>query len=156
MRPSIVAILLVCVIQTEKSPACIEMRSLERDRAIGRAGEYNVIDVLKTLDPSIILHNRMFDRLDFIGEKVRIEHKTRTNAYNDYPTTLMPCDKAIVDEKPLYFTFGFTDGVYMIEYTPDSFADIEVKPFCRRPRYGIIDKPKPYFHIPIDRLVKLA
>lgn len=132
------------------------MRSIEGDRAIGREGEHRVFDTLRLLDPTLVLHERMFDRLDFIGDKIRIEHKTRTNAYNDYPTTLMPCDKAIICDKPLYFTFGFTDGVYYIEYTPEAFADIEVKPFCRNRRYGIVDKPKPYFHIPIDRLVKLA
>jgi len=132
------------------------MRSIEGDREIGRAGEHRVIDTLRMLDPTLVLHSRMFDRLDFVGDKIRVEHKTRTNAYSAYPTTLMPCDKAIIGDKPLYFTFGFTDGVYYIEYTPDAFADIEVAPFCRKPRYGIVDKPKDYFHIPVNRLVKLA
>lgn len=132
------------------------MRSLQGDLIIGECGEKAVIDTLRILDPTLQPAKNTFDRTDFHGQKVRVEHKTRTNAYKDYPTTLMPCDKAVPGETPLYFSFGFTDGVYIIEYTPETFADIEVAPFCRNRRYGIIDKPKPYFHIPIDRLVKLA
>lgn len=123
---------------------------------MGRAGETRVHEILKTLDPTLRKTRQMFDRLDFEGDSVRVEHKTRSNTYSAYPTTLMPCDKAIAGDKPLYFSFGFTDGVYIIQYTPEAFADIEVAPFCRKPRAGIVDRPKPYFHIPVSRLVKIA
>lgn len=132
------------------------MRSLNGDVALGKKGEIDVFETLKLIDPTLRPAKNTFDRTDFYGERARVEHKTRTNAYADYPTTLMPCDKAIPGETPLYFSFGFTDGVYIIEYTPEAFADIEVAPFCRNRRAGYIDRPKQYFHIPIERLTRLA
>ena len=132
------------------------MRSIKDDRKMGQAGEEAVLHALRKLDPTLKKVSDKWARTDFIGDKIRVEHKTRNNMFNAFPTTLMPCDKAIPGDKPLYFSFWFTDGLYVIEYTPENFEGVEIAPFCRNARCDYVDKPAMYFHIPVDRLTRLV
>ena len=130
------------------------MRSYAKDRAFGENGELTVIEKLKQLDPSIVKSKGQYDCIDFIGETIDIEHKQRTNASTAFYDTLISTSKAdSKGEKPLYFSFGFTDGkVGYIEYTEETFKDIPKKMFKPSFRSGIVDKPKPHFFIPIEKL----
>lgn len=133
------------------------LRSYAKDRALGKAGELNVIDRLRVLDPTIVKTENCYDTIDFIGETAIIEHKQRSNKSDAFYDTLIGANKALnKGEKPLYFSFGFSDGkVGYIEYTEEAFKDIPVKPFKPSYRSGIVDKEKPHFFIPVEKLTWL-
>lgn len=130
------------------------MRSYANDKAIGKAGELSVIDKLKQLDATLIKTEGTYETIDFVGDSLTIEHKQRTNASTAFYDTLMPTSKAEnMKDKPLYFSFGFTDGkVGYIQYTPEAFKDIPVRNFKPSCRAGIVDKAKPHFFIPVEKL----
>lgn len=94
-----------------------------------------------------------WDKHDFKNQHFNIEVKSRKNAYNTYPTTLLTCNK-IVEEpnKRLYFIFNFTDGIYYIRYKKELFETFEKRMFSRiNQSYD----EKEYYYIPIQYLKNL-
>jgi hypothetical protein len=132
------------------------MASFQSDLQYGLDAETRVINILKKLDPTIKKNPYTYATIDFEGNAAKIEHKHRTNASTLFYDTIIPADKAVKTDKKLYFSFGFTDGkIGYIEYNEENFKDIPVKPFKRNQRIDYIDREKPYFFIPINRLTWL-
>lgn len=92
-----------------------------------------------------------FAKCDFYDEEYNYEMKSRTNAYNKYPTTMITEDK-IAGEKKIIFLFNFTDGLYYIEYDKEKFSNYERKKFSRA---NLSWNEKSHLYIPIQDLIKV-
>ena len=58
-------------------------------------------------------HKERFSIFDFSNEKYIVELKTRTNKYDEYPTTAVSMNKIdYEDNRAKVFIFKFTDGIY--------------------------------------------
>ena len=129
--------------------------SFMRDYNFGRAQELIVLPQLaKFFNDDIKPAEDKYSKHDFIGREYVYELKSRTNTFSAYPTTYLPADKVVKTRKQI-FVFNFTDGLYYIEYDEEAWKDITVAPF-RRFRIGVNDKEKPYYHIPISLLKRIA
>jgi hypothetical protein len=129
------------------------MKSYAEYKAFGLAAEQAIVSKLKTLDPTINKTEDEYDALDFEGEHSFIEHKQRTIASTAFNDTIIACSKAIVKDKPLYFSFGFSDGkLGYIQYTPETFEHMPTRYIKPRQRQGIVDYPKKHYLIPVKNL----
>jgi hypothetical protein len=129
-------------------------RSFKQDYAFGKANEEKVINLIKPhFEDSIESSDNPFSINDFKGSEYHYELKSRTNAYKDYDTTLLPCNKVFCDKH--IFLFLYTDGLYYIVYDKKVFDTFEKKPFKRRLRVDYKDKEALYYYIPIDKLTHL-
>jgi hypothetical protein len=138
-----------------------EKRSLKNDLAFGRANEQTIIGILNKhfnteFKSTKDLYHTNYYPYDFEDEKkVFIEYKSRRNTYSAYPTTLIPKSKTDVTGYSRYvLCFGFTDGNYFIEYDAERFSKYKIQKI-RTFRYGINDKPKDHYLIPIEDLIKI-
>lgn len=128
------------------------MYLLKRDLKYGKENEIKILDTInKYFNDNIELVKSSYCQYDFIGNNNTYELKTRRNAYNEYPTTIIPQSKI---KENIIFLFSFTDGLYYIKYTPEQFKDYEIKPYKRWDR-GQIDKEQNYIFIPIEDLIKI-
>lgn len=89
---------------------------------------------------------------DYYDNYYNYELKNRNNKYQQYPTTLICCNK--LELKTIYL-FNYTNGLYYLEYDENLFNTFEKKPFKRHPREGIVDYEKEYIFIPIEHLIKI-
>lgn len=66
-------------------------------------------------------------KYDFYDDNCIYELKTRTNKYEDYPTTIIAEDKILIDnDKKQKFVFKFSDGsVYYITYKEKRFNKLK-------------------------------
>jgi hypothetical protein len=101
-------------------------------------------DIKKTEDKYAIF--------DFYDCEYKYELKSRNNKYQQFPTTLIGCNK--LAPKTIYL-FNFTNGLYFLEYNEELFNTFEKKPFKRHPREGKIDYEREYIFIPIEHLTKI-
>ena len=134
------------------------MRSFAEDYKMGTKSEVELIPVFNKHFDDCFVRGVQKAVLDFTGAKYHLELKTRTNAFNDYPTTLLPYNKvreALTKDKPTFFAFAFTDCVAYIQFDKELFATFETGEFCRRPRVDYSNKPAPYIWIPISKLIKI-
>ena len=134
------------------------MRSLKEDKQLGEESELKHKEIFNTFFNDNFKKLSTFHPLDFEGDKSFLEIKTRTNRYDDYPTTLIPASKINYckkQKKETYFIFVFTDDIYYIKYDEQLFYKFEVKPFVRPNRIDHSDKLQNYYYIPINYLSKL-
>ena len=126
----------------------------KEDRDYGEAGEKQAYNALKFFDPSLTIHEKRYDEIDFIGISADVELKTRTCRYGAFPDIMIGCNKAtkLKAGKKLYFAFQFTNGIWYIEYTSEAFNNIDKKIFKRSRSF---DREQLCFFIPLDRLTKL-
>jgi len=91
---------------------------------------------------------KKLDRYDFVCDNYKYELKTRTNKFNDYPTTMIGKDK--LDANAILL-FKFSDDILAyIEYDEEKFKTYETKLFTK---YKI---PKEHIYIPIHDLIKIS
>ena len=135
------------------------MRTFREDYANGTQAEAQVFQRLREFLPNI-KRTKAKCPVDFVqsGEnKYLIELKTRTNAKDTYPTTLMPLNKLIyIQNRRDYtgiFLFNFTDGLFGVNVN-DLVRDenYTVAPFRRNRRADFNDVSKLYLHINVDVL----
>ena len=128
--------------------------SFKKDYVFGINQESIVLEkVNKQFNDNIIKAKNKFEKYDFKGDKYFYELKSRNNKYDTYPTTLIDISKVVNDD--MIFLFNFTDGLYYIKYDKTLFDTFECKEFVRHKRYDYVDKPKPYYYIPINKLQKI-
>ena len=89
-----------------------------------------------------------YAKSDFYDDEYYYEMKSRTIAYQKYPTTMITEDK-FRDDKKLILLFNFTDGLYYIEYDKEKFEKYERKEFSRA---GVSWNVKPHCYINISDL----
>jgi len=129
--------------------------TFKRDYKNGMEGEREVLPIIKEFfKRDIKATTYKFDTFDFYDEEYKYELKTRTNAYSQYPTTLISTNK-ITDNTKMIFLFNFTDGLYYIEYEKTLFDTFERKMFVRNKRSDYVDKLREHLFIPITHLIKI-
>ena len=142
------------------------MRSLRNDLKFGLDKELEVVDMLKfnfcemydeaDIQDTKTLYKDEFYPYDFEGSTngTCFELKSRRVKKNQYPTTIIPVSKARDTDKKQLFIFNFTDNCSYIEYNKELFDTFQIQNI-KTERYGIVDKPKPHFCIPINLLIDL-
>ena len=135
------------------------MRSEENDVAFGTQNENDVMpklsffgDIMRMDDPYAPFDFRTKNKSTFI------ELKSRTNAKNKYPTTMVSQSKVDIakqyPKKKFVFCFKFTDGLYYIQYYKELFDTFETS------QGGRTDRGKAeynnYCYIPVSKLLTLT
>ena len=86
-----------------------------------------------------------------------IELKTRMNAKNKYPTTMVSQSKVNIakeyPKKKFVFCFKFTDGLYYIQYEKELFDTFEMSQGGRNDRGR--EEYNTYCFIPVSKLTKI-
>jgi hypothetical protein len=129
------------------------IRSLANDLTFGLSKEQQVIERLKSHfgDETILKTEDKFCLYDAVGRDYKYEIKSRRNGKKAYPTTIIPCHKALPDT---VFIFNFRDQLCFIHYDADLF-----KTFRTEMIYADRSNPTPpslHFHIPIDLLKDIS
>jgi len=144
-----------------------EVRSLANDLSFGLNQELEVVDMLKMnfcemyneddFKNTKDLYQDDFYPYDFEGTTngTSIEMKSRRVRKHTYPTTIIPVAKIRQTDKPQLFVFNFTDACSYIEYDKGLFNTFQIRNFTTE-RFGIVDKPKPHYCIPVNLLVDLV
>lgn len=122
-----------------------------RDYEFGRVSEQTIKPILERYFDDELSDTASYSQYDWRGRKNVYELKTRRNAYNKYPTTMIGADK-VCDNA--IFIFAFTDGIYYIPYDEEQFKEFVCQDF-RRFRQGVRDVEKPYYYIPIECLRRI-
>jgi hypothetical protein len=135
------------------------MRTFTDDYQFGTTSEEQTLSTILTLDPTLHRNQDKYSPFDYnnAGNTTFVELKTRNNAKNKYPTTMIPLSKVKIAEKnpskTYYFAFKFTDGLYYIQYDKNLFDTFEVK------EGGRWDRGRPelnqYLYIPVNKLTAL-
>jgi hypothetical protein len=122
-----------------------------KDYDFGIQQEIKILPILREkFGQTIVPKEDRFSRYDYYNEQAIFELKSRTNAKNKYPTTLLTCNKVVEGiDKDKYFLFNFTDQLCFIKYDSELFSTFEKKPFSRNFRK---EDEKDYFYIPINFL----
>lgn len=130
-------------------------RSFLQDYKFGIQKQVEIISYIKKFfeDDSIVELKSKFSKHDYIGKGKTFELKSRTNKYSDYPDTLLPKDKIVLNLKDRQiFLFNFTDKLTYIEYNKELFDTFKCEKFRRHQRVDFNDKEKLYYYIPIKYL----
>jgi len=129
------------------------IRSLGNDLKFGLSREQQVIDRLKSHfgDETILKTQDKFCLYDAIGKDFKYEIKSRRNRKTAYPTTIIPCHKAIPNT---IFVFNFTDCMCYIKYDVELFKTFTTQ-MIYADRYNATP-PSLHFHIPISHLIDIC
>ena len=140
-----------------------KIRSFKNDLKMGLEKELEVIDILKLNweDEEDIKNTK-----DIYGDDYYIydfeansgtswELKSRRCNKHTYPTTIVPVSKVRDTDKKQVFVFNFKDATCSLDYEKELWDTFEVKDVMTY-RYGIRDRPKPHYHIPVDKLTDLV
>jgi len=123
--------------------------NFQKRYAIGKASENEILPIIKqffkddTIQPTI---NKL-DKYDYKSTTKNYELKTRTNKYNDYPSTMIGLDKCLPNSILL---FKFTDKLTYIEYDEEKFKKYQVKLFTK------YSQKKQYIYIDILDLKEIV
>ena len=127
---------------------------LNNDIAFGTGLECPVIEKLSVhFGETINKAEDKYSPFDAYSENTKYEIKSRRNRYDQYPTTIIACDKTRTKGR-LVFVFHFTDGLYYIEYNEEKFRKFEIKPVSAV-RAGGVRTLKDHFFIPIECLERI-
>jgi hypothetical protein len=134
------------------------IRSKENDIEFGKQNENNVLPKLSFFG-EVIPMDDPYAPFDFRtrNKKTFIELKTRNNAKDKYPTTMVSQSKVNIakeyPKKTFIFCFNFTDGLYYIYYDKDVFDRFETSQGGRTDRGR--DEFNTYCFIPVSKLLKM-
>lgn len=124
------------------------------DLKFGLEQEKINFEAIKKLDCNLVETNRRCI-FDYESEYTLVELKSRNNAYNKYPTTMIGYNKIEYankfPNKKVYFCFKFTDGLYYYEYNKNDKFEFNLGGRCDRGRAEI----NHYCYMPITYLKKL-
>jgi len=134
------------------------MRSFASDYEIGKRAERALLPTFNNYFKTDFISTGRYDSLDFVSSTHNLELKSRTNALNQYPTTLLPYSKvqhAEASQRKTIFAFNFTDGLTYIEYDKALFLTFGTNEFQRPARADHTDRNQLYIYIPVKHLIKL-
>jgi len=125
-----------------------------KDYSYGKKQQEIIIDILKDYfdSPNMKATPERYCKWDFEDDKNLYELKSRKNRKNQYPTTLLTCNKVISSDKQQIFVFNFTDQICYLKYDKHVFDTFERKPYSR------INKEEDmtdYFFVPLEYLTTL-
>ena len=127
-------------------------RTLIGDLRMGLQSEKDIKPILEAKF-GMLEKTSTYHPMDYQGD-VWIEIKTRNVKKDTYPTTMLPYSKIVfakTADKPVWFIFVFTDGIYYIEYSEELFDTFTVNDFQRTGR-DVYDKKQEYIYIPKESL----
>lgn len=132
--------------------------SLEKDRKFGREKEdENLTLIRSSIDEKLQKCSNNFYVIDFTSKDCYIELKSRRCEKDKYKDTMISVNKikfAEKSEKPTYFCFSFTDGLFCWKYDKEEAEDaISYREGGRNDRG--IDETKEYAYIKCEYLKKL-
>jgi hypothetical protein len=131
----------------------------QNDIAFGKKMEDDALPKLSCFGEVVKIDDQYFP-FDFKtnNNKLFIELKSRNNAKNTYPTTMVGQSKVDIaktyPKKKFIFCFNFTDGLYYIPYEKELFDTFEIKHMGRHDR-GRAELNN-YCLIPVDKLIALG
>jgi hypothetical protein len=134
------------------------MRSKENDIAFGKQNEDDVLPKLSFFG-AVIPMDDPYAPFDFRtkNKSTFIELKTRKNAKNTYPTTMVSKSKVDIakeyPKKKFVFCFKFTDGLYYIQYDKELFETFETSQGGRNDRGRA--EYNDYCFIPVSKLTQM-
>ena len=130
-----------------------------KDRQFGRENEDKLLNTFQ--EKFACKLNKAIDRysiFDYSSDDCFVELKTRKNTKDKYKDTMVGNNKIINAEKinkPVYFCFSFTDGLYYWKYNKDDLknGNVEIRQGgrCDRGR----DEYKDYAFIKTNLLEKI-
>jgi len=132
--------------------------SLKKDLMFGREKEDENLTLIRSaIDENLQKSVSNFYVIDFSSKDCYIELKSRRCEKDKYPDTMIGINKinfAKKSEKPTYFCFSFTDGLYCWKYDEEEAEDaIRYRDGGRLDRGK--DETKPYAYIKCEYLKKL-
>lgn len=134
----------------------IVLKSFKEELAFGRRNEDIILDTIRDyFKDDIKKQEGEYEKYDYKGKIKYYELKSRTNAKDTFPDTLITKHKIPTEGEEAIFIFKFTDGLYYIEYEKEKFKNYNIKMFQRRSRYDKYDPPKPHVYIPITDLTEI-
>lgn len=96
---------------------------------IGKQSETQILPIIQEyFKREIIPTEDKYDPFDYKDEIYNYELKTRTNKMNQYPTTMVTCNKCKLNSILL---FKYTDCLAYISYDEERFKQYEVKAYTR-------------------------
>ena len=135
------------------------MEYIKNDYDFGITNEKCLLDLLKEKFDNTLEKTHRTCVWDFEGNDYIMELKTRRNAYDKYPTTLIPQNKItkmMENNKKKYLVFKFTDGVYGCPLNDTTITDFNQHQKGGRADRGFCEyKKNGYCYIPIDKLDKI-
>jgi hypothetical protein len=142
------------------SCAASPSRTFVADYAKGLANQISVLPLLEKHFGQRLVDQNEFAALDYAGESIYVEVKSRDCTSRDFTTTIIGQDKlecAKIADKPVYLVFTFTDGaVSYIRYNEAAFKAYTIRRFRRPPRPDRKDLYKDYCYIPMSDLTSLV
>jgi hypothetical protein len=132
---------------------------LNKDRTFGGEKEdENIALIRSTIDANLQKNSNFFNVIDFQSKGCYIELKSRRCKKTTYHDTMIGSNKidfAKKSDKPTYFCFSFTDGLFCWKYDEEEAADaISYRDGGRNDRG--VDETKPnYAYIKCEYLKKL-
>lgn len=131
------------------------MVNYENDYLWGEEQQKKIFPILEAKWKGLRPQGR-YAKYDAVNETTNIEIKSRKNAYDAYPTTLLTLNKISDTSKTNIFVFNFVQGdkneIYYIEYDEEKFKPYERRMFSRA---NFKADEKEYIYIPIEDLVLL-
>ena len=128
----------------------------KNDLEFGFKAEEDLFSEIKDKYGESICKTKPNCRVDYEGEDILIELKSRRNKYKKYPTTMISkskIDYMLRSGKRSVCLFNFIDGVYNIEINEDIINRFKLK------RGGRWDRGKAelndYYYIPIELLERM-
>ena len=129
----------------------------KNDILYGLNNEISILELLKSKFGDTILKTiGKYNTIDFEGDNIKIELKSRRNASYTYPTTMIGHRKitsANNSNIKYYYVFKFTDMTMYCEYNEIDFKTFEIKQGGRYDR-GRVETDN-YIYIPISYLQQL-
>ena len=142
------------------SCAASPSRTFVADYAKGLANQASVLPLLERHFGQRLVDQDEFAALDYAGDSIYVEVKSRDCTSRDFSTTIIGQDKLIcarAADKPVYLVFVFTDGaVSYIRYNEEAFRPYAIRRFRRKDRADHTDVWKDYCYIPISDLTPLV
>ena len=131
------------------------MVNYENDYLWGEQQQKKIFPILEAKWNGLRPQGR-YAKYDAVNETTNIEIKSRKNAYDAYPTTLLTLNKISDTSKTNIFVFNFVKNdkneIYYIEYDETKFEPYERRMFSRA---NFLADEKEYIYIPIEDLILL-
>jgi len=130
-------------------------RTYADDLRMGASNEQSVMPLLEQHFGEELKPTQAYCSYDFesVTSNTKYELKSRRNAYDKYPTTIIAVNKCQT-VGPLCFVFHFTNGLYYCYYNSELFSTFNIKQ-VRVFRDGVWGQTKAHYEIPISQLVRI-
>jgi hypothetical protein len=136
----------------------MDKNSLKKDLKFGREKEDENLSLIRSaIDINLQRSSNNFYVIDFTSKDCYIELKSRRTEKDKYPDTMIGMNKikfAEKSDKPTYFCFSFTDGLFCWKYDKEEAEDaISYRDGGRTDRG--VDETKEYAYIKCSYLKKI-